>query len=162
MAGGRRQRWSAKSAILLSNQDLTLLTCLFARMFNADMTFRDISALDLECYRATARKRWQQTQQQALHLQEHAWQVARQAAAILREQFGVTEVIVFGSLARGDLLHAHSDVDLAVSGLDERQYYRAIGRIQSVDPVISVDLVRLEDASHALRTIIQQEGSIIT
>jgi predicted nucleotidyltransferase len=93
------------------------------------MTSLDISSLDMKRYRMTARKRWQQAQQKALQLQKHAWQVACQAAAILREQFGVTEVIVFGSLARGDLLHAHSDVDLAVSSLDERQYYRAYDEI---------------------------------
>ncbi|MDM8553082.1 hypothetical protein QUF72_23605, partial [Desulfobacterales bacterium HSG2] len=54
-----------------------------------------------------------------------------------------------------------SDVDLAVWGLDERKYYRAVAQLLSVDTEISVDLVRTEEARKSLRARIEREGVII-
>lgn len=45
-------------------------------------------------------------------------------ADTLRRQFGVTEIWLFGSLARGDY-GPRSDVDLAVAGLDPARHWRA-------------------------------------
>jgi uncharacterized protein len=117
-----------------------------------------LTQAELNEYRRSAQQRRQREQQQQAQLRERAWQVAHQAAAHLRTRFGVRQVILFGSLARGDLFHAHSDVDLAVAGLDDRRYYRAVGQLQSLDPAIPVDLVRLEDAPDTLRKTIAQEG----
>lgn len=89
--------------------------------------------------------------------QERAWQVAREAARLLRETFGAEAVWVFGSLARGRMDEA-SDIDLAVSGLADRWLYRAIGQLQALDADFSIDLVRLEEASPSLRKRIEAEG----
>jgi predicted nucleotidyltransferase len=127
-----------------------------------ELIFHIVTQAELKQYKETARKRWQQEQKKTVQLQERAWQVARQAAAILKDQFGVTEVIVFGSLARGDLFHAHSDVDLAVSGLAEHQYYCAAGYMLSIDSTIPIDLIRLEDVSATFRTVLEKEGIVFT
>ena len=50
--------------------------------------------------------------------------VARRCAEHLRGRFGVTRVILFGSLARGEF-HSTSDIDLAVEGLPPDQLFRA-------------------------------------
>jgi predicted nucleotidyltransferase len=46
------------------------------------------------------------------------------AAAQILIGYGAKEVYLFGSAARGRM-HAHSDVDLAVAGLEPRLYFRA-------------------------------------
>ncbi len=89
---------------------------------------------------------------------DRAWSLARRAAVVLREQFGARQVALFGSLARGDLFHYRSDVDLATWGLDEAVYYRAVSQLLSLDPAIEVDLVIAETAPAALRAVIHAEG----
>jgi predicted nucleotidyltransferase len=89
---------------------------------------------------------------------EAAWVVARQAAELLRTDFQVIKVMVFGSLVHKELFHLRSDVDLAVWGLDELEYFRAVGRLQSLDAQYSVDLILFEDAQSGLQKVIQREG----
>jgi predicted nucleotidyltransferase len=112
-------------------------------------------------YRATLQKRTVQQQQQLTQQYERAWHVARQAASFLKEQYAVTQVVVFGSLVDSALFHARSDIDLAVWGLAERQYYRAVGELQALDSAFAIDLIRLEDAPLPLRAVIEQTGHLV-
>jgi len=121
-------------------------------------TAAEITAEEMAIYRATARRRWERKKREADQRRERAWRVARWAARLLKERFGATKVVVFGSLTRDGLFHPHSDVDLAVWGIDERMYYRAVSRLLSLDPAISVDLVEAERARPALRAAIEREG----
>jgi hypothetical protein len=57
-----------------------------------------------------------------------------------------------------DLYHLYSDLDIAVWGLDEKHYYRAVAKLLELDPAERVDLVRIEDAQDSLRDVIHQEG----
>jgi len=52
-------------------------------------------------------------------------------------------------------------VDLAVWGLPEDVYFRAVGRLQSLDANISVDLVAVEKASSRLQKKIEREGKLL-
>ncbi len=74
----------------------------------------------LQCYHKDpeVRRRW-----------DCAWHVARKAARLLREQFGATRVVVFGSLVRRTWSTPWSDVDLAVCGVPAEKFYRAIGAV---------------------------------
>ncbi|MBI1930796.1 nucleotidyltransferase domain-containing protein [Candidatus Poribacteria bacterium] len=121
-------------------------------------TLVQVSQEKMAVYRATAQRRQAEQQRQLEQRRERAWKLARQAATFLREHFGVSQVVVFGSLARNDRLHLRSDVDLAVWGLDEKLYYRAVGRLLALDASIEVDLVMAEDAPATLRTTIEREG----
>ena len=87
-----------------------------------------------------------------------AWQVARKAARILRKEFGVKKITVFGSLLHLTLFHDRSDVDLAVWGLSGRAYYQAVSVLLDIEPSISVDLIAFEEARPALQAAILQEG----
>jgi len=124
-------------------------------------TAAQVTKEEMAIYRATARQRWAQEQQEMIRRRERAWGLARQAAALLRERFGASRVVVFGSLARGGLFHPRSDVDLAAWGLDERIYCRAVSQLLSLDPAIEVDLVIAENASAALRAAIEEEGVLV-
>jgi predicted nucleotidyltransferase len=90
-----------------------------------------------------------------------AWDVARRGAQMLKDQFGAARVAVFGSVLRPEFFYERSDVDLAVWGLDERLYLRAVSRLLDLDPEISVDLVEMEFAPSRLREAIEQEGMIL-
>jgi predicted nucleotidyltransferase len=109
-------------------------------------------------YRAGARRCARQRDQALAARLARAWRVARQGAQLLVEQFGATRVAVFGSLLQPEKFHANSDVDLAVWGLDERVYYRAVSRLLDLDPEVSIDLVEIELAATRLRQAIEQEG----
>lgn len=77
------------------------------------------------------------------------------AAALLRER-GAVRVIAFGSLVAGDSW-AHSDVDLAVSGLAPDRYFRALADLVALFEC-HVDLVCLEDAGASLVGRVEEEG----
>jgi predicted nucleotidyltransferase len=120
-----------------------------------------IQAEKLALYRETARQRQAKARQAMLTRQEQAWAIARQAADLLRRRFDVDRVVLFGSLARGDMFHAHSDVDLAVWGLAEAEYLQAVSSLLDLEGSIDVDLVRMEEAKPDLRRRIEMEGKPI-
>lgn len=120
-----------------------------------------IPAEKMAAYRATARRRRQQEKQQLAHRRQRAWEVARQASQLLKEQFGVKRVVLFGSVLFPERFHQRSNVDLAVWGLDERVYYRAVACLLNLDPALAVNLVEAELASPALLAIIEREGVLI-
>jgi len=53
-----------------------------------------------------------------------AWEQARQAARVLRERFGATRGVVYGSLAH-KWYSEHSDSAIAVWGIAPKEFYRA-------------------------------------
>jgi predicted nucleotidyltransferase len=112
-------------------------------------------------YRATARRRAQRDRQAAADRRQRAWETARRAAELLKQQFGVGQVRLFGSLARNEPLSWRSDVDLAVWGLEERIYYQVVAALQDLTPDIAIDLLRAEDASPSLLAAIEREGVLL-
>ena len=119
---------------------------------------REISSEQMAVYRATARQRHQQKVRDLALRHQRAWVVAKQASQLLKEQFGAERVAVFGSVLSDRRFHQRSDVDLAVWGLDEKVYYRAVSRLLDLDTTISVDLIETELAPPALQAIIEREG----
>jgi predicted nucleotidyltransferase len=89
---------------------------------------------------------------------EKARQVSARAAELLKQQFSAKRVVIFGSVVSPDLFHARSDIDLAVWGMKGRNYFRAVGVLQSLDPEFSIDLILYEDASARLQQVISDEG----
>ena len=86
------------------------------------------------------------------------WVRARAATQILKEEFGVEAVYLFGSLLEPEAVHPASDIDLAVAGLDSQRYYEALGELLCRTKDFSVDLVRLEEAQPSLAKHILQSG----
>lgn len=121
-------------------------------------TALQLKPADLKGYRraALAPKRRLSSDIRARRLR--AWRLARKAAKLLKTEFGVTKVVVFGSLLHPALFHSKSDVDLAVWGMDDKKYYRAVSLLLDITPAISVDLICVEDARPSLREVIEKEG----
>lgn len=109
-------------------------------------------------YVETARARAQARRNRLDARRVRAWALAQQAAELLRGEFGAKRVTVFGSLLRPARFHERSDVDLAVWGLEERVYLRALARLLSLDLTLEVDLVEAEQARAELLSAIEREG----
>ncbi|MDO9300730.1 MAG: nucleotidyltransferase domain-containing protein [Anaerolineales bacterium] len=120
-------------------------------------TISVLSSTELDSYRKALHSRKSVKRVSSARL-VCARKVARRAASILRKQFGIKEVVLFGSTAKPALFHSRSDVDVAVWGLAGSAYYRAVGILQSLDPEISVDLIAFETASPALQEVICRDG----
>lgn len=118
----------------------------------------EISPEALATYRATAQRRWQKEQEAICQRKQRAREVARRAAALLKEQFGATQVLLFGSLAHGRWFSHTSDIDLAAWGIADEHYFTAVAHLQDLSPEFEVDLVAMERCKPNLRTIIQAEG----
>lgn len=112
---------------------------------------------ELKSYQASARKRQAQRQQQRLKRQQQGLQVAKQAAQILKQEFGATQVKLFGSMLNVRRIHAESDVDLAVEGLADDRYLEALTQLLDLS-TLSVDLVQMEHCQPKIREAIAQQG----
>lgn len=109
-------------------------------------------------YRATARRRQEREQQELARRQARAWEVARGAAKLLKEQFGATRVVVFGSLVHPGCFTPWSDVDIAAWGLSPKDTFRAIGAVMDLDADLAVNLVDVDTCRPALLASIEREG----
>jgi len=117
-----------------------------------------ISPEEMAVYRAAARRRQERERQELAQLQERAWQAARRAARLLKEQFGATRVVVFGSLVRRDCFTRWSDVDIAAWGIPPEDTFRAIGAVMDIDAEVEVNLVDVGACRPLLLSVIEQEG----
>ena len=103
-----------------------------------------------------AREKRAEFLEQMRQRQQRGWEVARQCARILKEQFGARRVVLFGSLLEPQRMTWHSDLDLAVWGLPERDYFRAVATLIDVEPEFRVDLVEGQRVQpHILKAIAQ-------
>jgi predicted nucleotidyltransferase len=109
-------------------------------------------------YRATAQRRAQAQRQALAARRAQALTLAQQVSQILKQEFGAQRVVLFGSTLAPAFFHERSDIDLAVWGLDERLYLRALGRLLDLDPAFAFDLVEFEAARPGLQADIEKEG----
>jgi predicted nucleotidyltransferase len=77
---------------------------------------------------------------------------------LLKQDFQVEKVVLFGSMRALDRIHDRSDVDLAVWGLNPQAYFRAVGQLLALHPDISVDLIEVETAPPRLLQEIETTG----
>jgi predicted nucleotidyltransferase len=89
---------------------------------------------------------------------EKAWAAATMAAQVLRQQFGATRVVAFGSLAHREWFTLWSDIDLAAWGISQDRFYRAVAAVTGLSSEFRVDLIAIEDCQPSLRRVIEQEG----
>lgn len=121
-------------------------------------TASEITPEEMKAYRAAARRRWEREQRELARRREKAWEAARRAAKLLRERFGATRVVVFGSLVHKSCFTRWSDVDIAAWGIRPEDTFRAIGAVLDVDAEIEVNLVDMGACPASLRAVIEREG----
>lgn len=112
----------------------------------------------MAAYREGARRR-REAEDKALTAREaRAWELARLAAAALREQFAAERVVVFGSLVHPGCFTPWSEVDIAAWGLHPDETFRAIGVVMDTDSEIAVNLVDVGACKASLLRVIEEEG----
>ena len=93
--------------------------------------------------------------------QKEGWEAARKIAQMLKQDYGVERVVLFGSLLNHEHMHDHSDIDIAVWGLDDRldaRAWTAANYILGPYEFPPLDLVPIEKAYPEIREIIEEKG----
>lgn len=97
--------------------------------------------------------------EQALgELRRDAWEKASKAASMLKANWSVSSVYLYGSLAEGrfDFL---SDIDLFVTGFPpDRDYWRMLADAMELASPFPISIVLEEDAWPSLRDKVLKEG----
>ncbi len=112
--------------------------------------------MDLEALAASWKARFADDARRADERAEALRAGARKAARVLTDEFGATEVWLFGSLAWGHP-HGASDVDLAARGVPPARFFEALARVCDVVGG-DVDLVPLETCEASLRQRVVERG----
>lgn len=89
---------------------------------------------------------------------KRAMRLARQAAVLLRQDFGARRVALFGSLASRSSFTLWSDIDLAVWGIPAERFYAAVAAVTGLSAEFKIDLVDAEACKASLRSAIDQQG----
>jgi hypothetical protein len=79
---------------------------------------------------------------------QHAWRIARQAAQLLRDQYGAIRVMVFGSLVHDDWSTIWSP----------DRFYSAVAAVSGLSPLLRVELVDPAACRPGLRQTLEDEG----
>ena len=85
--------------------------------------------------------------------QQKGWEIAKNSAEILKQQFGVKRVVLFGSMLNLEDLSPYSDIDLAVWGLPPNAIFKAGAAIEKGQE-FKIDLVEAEKAKPYIRQAI--------
>lgn len=88
---------------------------------------------------------------------DEAWRIARLIGALLRDKYGARNVLVFGSLAK-KYWTKNSDIDIALSGIPARSFFRAIADVEALAGPFAVDIIDLDDCSGPERHEIEFHG----
>jgi uncharacterized protein len=87
--------------------------------------------------------------------------LAKKASSILRQQYGASRVVVFGSLAKTKVFTAWSDIDLAAWGIPPDDFFSAVAAVTGLSPDFKIDLVEPDTCRKAIRSSIQEHGTEI-
>jgi predicted nucleotidyltransferase len=93
---------------------------------------------------------------------EQALEAAEACIRLLKERFGARRVILFGSIAGQGPWHERSDIDLAVEGLADGDFFSAYSACRDLllPQGLELDLVPLEDAYPEMRARILWEAEV--
>ncbi|MDE0399449.1 MAG: hypothetical protein OXL96_16775 [Candidatus Poribacteria bacterium] len=123
-------------------------------------TAKDLSPEELAEYRQRLDQHFQNRKVDEALLQR-AWQTAHQVAAMLYEDFGATQVAVFGSLAGQKWFSKGSDIDIAVCGMSSDLYFRAVAQTIGFSQEFRIDLVNFDNCKGQFRERIQNQAVFI-
>jgi predicted nucleotidyltransferase len=121
-------------------------------------TARDLTPQQMEAYLEATRHRRDADREALATRMRRAWELAQDAAALLRERFHAERVVVFGSLIHPDSFTPWSDVDIAAWGLRPEDTFRAMGAVADLDRAIAVNLVDVAACKPAILRVIEDEG----
>ena len=85
--------------------------------------------------------------------------LAFKCASLLKSEFNVKKVFLIGSLTKDRIIDEKSDIDLAVKGLKDEDYFPALGKLyEMVDKRSEIDLITMESAKSSMLKKIEANG----
>jgi predicted nucleotidyltransferase len=123
-------------------------------------TAKDLSPEELEEYSRRLDEHFKNRKVDEALLQR-AWHTAHQVANMLYEDFGATQVAVFGSLAERDWFSKGSDIDIAVWGLSGDTYLDALWKTVGFSSEFKIDLVNFGETKGRFRKRLQTQAILI-
>ncbi len=113
-------------------------------------------------YTEAWRQRRRAEREALLLRQQRLLEAAQDCANVLVKKYAVRAVYLFGSVAWPERFHADSDIDLAVEGLPDEKYMRALTELWRLLPAGSeLNLVPLESAFPELAERVRREGMVL-
>lgn len=112
-------------------------------------------------YLPQIKKRWENEPKLWQQNRQRAREVAQQIATMLRANYAVSQVILFGSLLGDCRFDEYSDIDLAVEGIDPTLFYQAVARLPDMSKGFHVDLIDLERCPPSFREAILEKGIVL-
>ncbi len=88
----------------------------------------------------------------------HAWKAARGASHILKDRFGASRVVLFGSLSRPSGFTEWSDIDLAAWGIPPDKFYRAVADVTGFSQEFEINLADVDTCPPNLLRAVETEG----
>ncbi len=89
----------------------------------------------------------------------HAWKAARAASHILKDRFGASRVVLFGSLSRSSGFTERSDIDLAAWGIPPEKFYRAVAEVTGFSQEFEINLTDVDTCPPNLLITVKKEGT---
>ena len=121
---------------------------------------KEMSSEELASCRKQLERRWKNRKVDEALL-ERAWQVAYEIATLLYDEFGATQVAVFGSLAEPISFTKSSDIDIAVWGLSDKTHSTAYWKVKDIDTGFKIDLINFDITKGIFQERIQQQAIIV-
>lgn len=90
-------------------------------------------------------------------LAEQAMKKAKSIANLLKNEFKVKKVILFGSLAENNF-RKESDIDIAIIDYDKKEYLDMFNTAYDIASPFKIDLLPLKNASDTLKKRILTKG----
>jgi predicted nucleotidyltransferase len=126
---------------------------------------KEVTAMETQVDRELVRQTWRRREAEKAKEQkkrrEAALAKAHLIATRLKEEYGVQQVYLYGSLAWGRF-GEHSDIDLLVYGFPRSaDYWTALAAMEHLAAPYPVQIVLAENASFALRRRVGKEGILL-
>jgi predicted nucleotidyltransferase len=117
---------------------------------------------DYKTYTEAWRQRRRAEREALPVLRQQLLESAQNCAQWLADKYAVRAVYLFGSVAWPERFHADSDLDLAVEGLPDEKYLRALAELWRLLPAgRELNLVPLEAAFPELAERVRREGMVL-
>lgn len=120
---------------------------------------RDFPSADFERFKKLNERLRALEEERLEDRRKEAWEKARAVATMLKERFSAEQVVLYGSLARGDFQEG-SDIDLLVEGMRGSYWDMYVAAEECAAP-FEVNVVCREDARPALIEAAMKEGVIL-
>ncbi len=110
----------------------------------------------------TFEKKAEKSKLNAEKRKEEALKKASRIADLLKKEFGVKNVYLFGSLAWRDKFTVHSDIDIYLADFPANySYWDALVRAEKIADPYPLNLISAENASVSLRSKVEKKGIIL-